>query len=102
MAASAITANRFTAKPCAAVNEAKLRTHASRNAGCGVLAIELTMPVSVPCWPCTVPCQKPRPGQACSTAMPMKNNPSTDSTARPSRAECQVRSGSAIRAPAAQ
>ena len=26
MAASAITANRFTAKPCAAVNDAKLAT----------------------------------------------------------------------------
>ena len=65
-------------------------------------AIELTMPVSVPCPPCSVPCQKPRPGQACSTAMPRKNRPMADSTIRPSRAERQVRSGSAMRAPAVQ
>ena len=32
------------------------------------------------------PCQKPRPGQACSTAIPIRNTPLNPSTTRPRRA----------------
>ena len=102
IAVSAITANRFTANPCAAVNEPKPRTQPARTAGCGVPAIELTMVVRVPGRPCSVPCQKPRPGQACSRAMPRKNAPSPPRIVRPSRGPAQLRSGSAISTPAAQ
>ena len=100
IAASAITANRFTANPCAAVKDAKLLTHPANKAGCGVAAMDLTMPVSVLLRP--GPGQKPRPGQACSTAMPRKNAPSTDRVARPGSAVRQLRSGAAISTPAAQ
>ena len=101
-AARAVTASRFTAKPCAAVKDAKLLTHPANRAGCGVSAMDLTIPVSVPLPPCSVPCQKPRPGQACSTAMPRKKVPSTARMARPSCGVRQLRSGAAISAPAAQ
>ena len=76
------------------------------------------MPASVPGLPPPVPCQKPRPGQACSTAMPMKNSPIPPSSSRPNpkgpkdlkgskdlkgpkvRGLRQASSGSAISAPA--
>ena len=48
-----------------------------------------TMPVKVPGWPCAVPCQKPRPGQACSTAIARKNAPRAVSSRRPRAAERQ-------------
>ena len=99
VAASAITANRLTANPFVAVKDAKPRTHPAMRVGCGVLAMALTMPVSVPGPPCPVPCQKPRPGQACSAAMPMKNAPATARIVRPIRAVAQLRSGRAIRTP---
>ena len=56
-----------------------------RKCGCGVEAIDWTIAASGPGWPCSVPCQKPRPGQACSTAMPMKKTPSPPSSSRPNR-----------------
>jgi len=82
--ASATTANRLTANPCTEVNEPNPRTQLARRCGCGVCAIDCTMPVSVPCPSRGLPCQKPRPGHACSTAIPAKNSPMTASTARPS------------------
>jgi hypothetical protein len=97
---SAATATRLTANPCAAVKEPKLATQADRKRGCEVPAIEVTMLVSVPACPRDVPCQNPRPGQACSTAMPTRNNPVPAIISRPSRGVRQARSGSAIRAPA--
>jgi len=102
VAPRAVTANRLTANPCAAVKDAKLLTHPAKSDGCGVAAMDLTMPVSVPGPPCSVPCQKPRPGQAWSTAKPRKNPPVTARTVRPSRGVGQPRRGRAIRTPAAQ
>ena len=58
------------------------------------------MPVRVPGWPPAVPCQKPRPGQACSTAMPMKKIPVPARMSRPVLGVRQARSGSAMSAPA--
>ena len=49
-----------------------------------------TMPVRVPGWPCAVPCQKPRPGQAWSTAMARKNAPRAVSSRRPSAASART------------
>ena len=51
------------------------RDQGGQQCGCDAWAIDCTMPVRVPGWPPAVPCQKPRPGQACSTAMPMKKAP---------------------------
>ena len=102
IAPSAITTTRLTAKPWAAVKFPKPLTQWANTAGCEVPAIDWTMPVSVPGAPCWVPCQNPRPGQACSTAMPTKNRPMTVRILRPSCGVCQARSGSASRAPAAQ
>ncbi len=48
VAASAITTNRLTANPCAAVKDAKLLTHPANKDGCGVPDMSLTMPVRVP------------------------------------------------------
>ena len=75
IAASAITTTRFTAKPLLAANEPNLATRADSACGCGVEDIDWTMPARVPGCPWPVPGQNPRPGQACSTAMPMKNSP---------------------------
>ena len=47
-AASAITANRLTANPCAASKDPKLATRADRTCGCGVWDMVATMAVSVP------------------------------------------------------
>ena len=100
MTASAATTNRFTANPCASSKVVKALTQADRKPGCGVWAIVLVMPARVPGWPCEVPCQNPRPGQACSTAMPSRNSPLPAVISRPSRRVRQARSGSAISAPA--
>ena len=99
--ASAMTANKLTANPCASSKAVKavisadgyvrLRGgghssgHAGQRAG---LAVR------------TVPCQKPRPGQACSTAMPSRNTPSPAMVTRPGSRDRQARSGSAISTPA--
>ncbi len=58
------------------------------------------MEVSEPAWPCSVPCQNPRPGHACSSAMPARNTPVPPSSSRPSRVPRQYRAGSASSAPA--
>ena len=100
--ASATTANRLTANPCASSKPVKALTHPDRKRGCGVCAIDPVMPARVPGCPWEIPCQNPRPGQACSTAMPTRNRPSPARIARPSRGLCHVRSGSAISAPATQ
>ena len=68
--ASATTTNRLTANPCASSKAVKALTQADRKPGCGVCAIVLVMPARVPGCPWEIPCQNPRPGQACSTAMP--------------------------------
>jgi len=68
--------------------------------GWGVWAIVWTMPARVPGPRPAIPCQNPRPGQACRTAIPARNTPNPASTARPSRGVRQLRSGSATRAPA--
>ena len=85
--ARAITRKRFTAQPCAASKAPKLATHDARRLGWGVCDIWCTIAVSVPGLElgCSWPCQKPRPGQACSTAMPTKKRPITERIARPSR-----------------
>ena len=100
IAASAITTTRFTAKPLLAANAPNLATSADSACGCGVEAICWTMPARVPGWPWPVPRQNPRPGQACSTAMPMKNSPIPPSSSLPGRAVRQASSGSAMSAPA--
>ncbi len=102
MTARATTANRFTANPCAWSNAEKLDTQGDRKPGCGVRAIVWIMPARVPGWPWEIPCQNPRPGQACSTAMPARKSPSPARISRPSRGVCHIRSGSAIRTPAAE
>ena len=63
-----------------------------------------TMPVNVPTWvpPSTRPCQKPRPGHACRSAMPRKKTPPRVVTTRPSRGVAYARSGSATRRPPTQ
>ena len=94
--ASAATTNRFTANPCASSKAVKALTQAARNPGWEVRAMVLVMPASVPDWPC----QNPRPGQACRTAMPSRNAPVPAVSSRPSHRERQARSGSAISAPA--
>ena len=98
--ASAATANRLTANPCAASNEPNADTRADRKPAGRSSAIDWTMPASVPGWPPEVPCQNPRPGQACSTAMPARNSAVPARISRPSRGVRQARSGSAIRTPA--
>ena len=98
--ASAATTNRFTANPCAWSNAVKALTQADRKPGWEVWAIDPVMPASVPGWPWAVPCQNPRPGQACSTAIPIRNAPVPAVVSRPSHGLYQARSGSAISAPA--
>ena len=98
--ASATTTNRFTANPCASSKVVKALTQADRKPGCGVWAIVPVMPASVPGWPWAVPCQNPRPGQACSTAIPIRNAPVPAMISRPGHGLRQARSGSAISAPA--
>jgi hypothetical protein len=95
-----MTTARFTAKPLLATNEPKLESNAERKCGWEVEAIDCTMLVREAGRPWTVPCQKPRPGQACRTAMPMKKSPRPASSSRPSRGLRQVPSGSAMSAPA--
>ncbi len=63
-AASAITTTRLTAKALLVANEPKADSKAERKCGCGVPDMSRTIPARGPGWPCTVPCQKPRPGQA--------------------------------------
>ena len=94
--------NRFTANPCASSKAVNARTLAARNPGCGVCAIEEVISASGPGLPCEAPCQNPRPGHACSTAIPAKNTPTTASTACPSLGVRQHRPGNAMRTPAAQ
>ena len=98
--ASATTANRFTANPCASSKPVKALTQADSQPGCGVCAMSWVMPARVPGCPWEIPCQKPRPGQACSTAMTIRNKPVPARIACPSRGSCHNRSGSAISAPA--
>ena len=98
--ASAMTTNRLTANPCAWSKAVNALTQAARKPGCGVWAMVWVMPARVPGWPWTVPCQNPRPGQACSTAIPSRNSPVPAVVSWPSRREYQARSGSATRAPA--
>ena len=100
ISASAATTNRFTANACAPANVLNALISVDRECGCGVWAIDWAMLASVPGLPCTVPCQKPRPGQACSTAMPAKNAPITARMPRPSRGLRQAVSGKAMSAPA--
>ncbi len=100
--ASAATTTRFTANPCAASSEPNPLTQADRKRGWGVAAMDWTMPVSVPARPRELPCQNPRPGQACSTAIAARNTPVPARISLPSRRVRHARSGSAIRAPAAQ
>ncbi len=64
MSASEITATRFTANPCATVKLPKPETTASNACGWEVAAMDLIMAASEPGCPSSVPCQKPRPGQA--------------------------------------
>jgi hypothetical protein len=97
--ASAITANRFTATACAAASDAKLATERASTEGCDTDAMDEIM---LPRLPCRVPCQKPRPGHAWSTATPARNAPIAARTARPACGARQYRSGSAISTPAAQ
>ena len=96
--ASAATATRFTANPCASSKAVKALIQADRNPGCEVrpwtghagqragLAAD-------------APCQNPRPGQACSTAIPTRNSPMPAMVSRPARA-VPGPLGSAISAPA--
>ena len=102
MTPSTATTNRLTAKPCRPVNEPKPDTRSAMNRGWDVWAIACTIPARVPGSRPEIPCQNPRPGQACRTAIPARNAPNPASTARPSRGVRQLRSGSATRAPAAQ
>ena len=97
-----MTRKRFTAQPWAASKAPKLATQEERKPGWGVCDICCTIPVSVPGlepW-FSRPCQKPRPGHACSTAMPTKNTPITERIARPSRGLVHARSGRAMSNPA--
>ena len=50
IAASATTTNRLTANPCASSKAVNAPTQAARKPGCGVCAISLVMPASVPGW----------------------------------------------------
>ncbi len=64
------------------------RPGAPARAGCEVLAMRLTIEVSEPGWPCSVPCQNPRPGQACSTAIPARNTPMPPTSSRGQATGC--------------
>ena len=90
---------RLTANPDRAVSVAKARSHEDRNPGCPLWDMVRAMLVRSP-GARPPPDQNPRPGQACSTAMPAKNRPVTPSTVRPSRSPRQARPGSAMSAPA--
>ncbi|MGH3292427.1 MAG: hypothetical protein ACRDP7_11515 [Trebonia sp.] len=57
VAASTITTNRFTAKPCAMSNAPNAETMADSACGCEVCATPAIMPARVPGWPWMVPCQ---------------------------------------------
>ena len=48
--ASATTANRLSANPCASSNAVNALTQAARKPGCGVCAMSLVIPASVPGW----------------------------------------------------
>ncbi len=99
-AASAITATKFTANPFDSVKRPKLETITSSACGCDVVAIDWTIAASEPGPPSSLPCQKPRPGQACSSAMPRKNAPPPPRTSRPIVGRSQVRCGSIRSRPA--
>ena len=101
VAASASTTTRLTAKPYLVATDPKLASSDDRARGCGVADICRTIAASVPGFPCIVPCQKPRPGHAWSSAIPAKNTPVPASSRRPSRGLRQASSGRAISAPAA-
>ena len=101
--ASASTAPRLIPHPCAASKVSKLATQDESRCGWGVWDICWTIPVRVPVPPVRVtPPQKPRPGQACNTAMPTKKSPRARRIPRPSRGVAHDREGSARSAPAAQ
>ena len=102
MAASSITTTRLTAKPCPASKFPKPLTRADRKRGCGVLDIDWAIAAMAPGFPCAVPCQKPRPGHACSTAIAATNMPSVARIRRPIVAVRQRSSGSASSRPAAE
>ena len=99
-AASAMTATRFTANPWDCVKLPKPETMTSSACGCGVLSIDWIIAVSEPGWPATLPCQKPRPGQAWSSAMPRKKTPLPARMSRPICGRSQLRCGSSSSAPA--
>ena len=92
-AASAITATRFTANPWDSVKLPKPETITSSACGCEVPAIDWTIAVSEPGWPSSLPCQKPRPGQACSSAMPRKKTPLPPRISRPIAGRSQLALG---------
>ena len=96
----ATTTNRFTPQPWPRSNEANEETADERACGCGVLDISAAIADSVPGFDVVPPCQNPRPGQACSTAIPSRKTPAEPVMMRPSRGPNQARSGSAISAPA--
>ena len=97
---SAITTNRFTAKPYAWSNAAKADTHPDRKRGWGVWAIDCAIAARVPGCPDEVPCQNPVPGRACTPAITARKTPSPARVSWPSLGESQARAGSAISAPA--
>src|ERR1700722_1520528 len=99
-AVSASTATRFTANPCDPVKLPKPETITSSALGCGVPVIDWIIAVSEPGWPSSLPCQKPRPGHACSSAIPRKNTPLPPRISRPIVGRSQARCGSTRSAPA--
>ena len=103
IAASMITTKRLTPHPWAASNRPNPLTADANGPGWGVWAMSRTMAVSVPVLvPRTEPCQEPRPGHACKTAMPIRNRPVPRRISRPNLGLDQVLSGRATRAPATQ
>ena len=92
----------LTANPWASSKLPNANTHPDRNPGWGVSDIDCAIAARAPGCPFEMPCQDPRPGQACSTAIPARNRPRLPRISRPSRGECQALSGSAISRPAAR
>ncbi len=96
----AMTAKRLTPQPWASSNEAKEDTSDDKTRGWGVRAICSAMAASVPGFPAVVPCQKPRPGHACTPAITRRKTPIEAVMTRPISRPVHTASGRATSTPA--
>ena len=99
-AASASTATRLTANPCDPVKLPKPETITSSGVRLRGPRHRLDHRRQRARLAASLPCQKPRPGQACSSAMPRKKTPLPPRMSRPTAGRSQLRCGSSSSAPA--